>query len=287
MLADGTVEEGMEITAADLPVVTLGDFLENVSLLSAVDVDDEDSDNKVALMTVHSSKGLEFPYVFVTGLEENLFPSGGYMASESEIEEERRLCYVAMTRAKKVLQLSFASTRMRNGKHETNSPSRFVREINEKYILNPLRADEFDDENTGFGSKGGWGNTFAGNKQTFNPVNRSRMTSHTGNSTVRNAYGTSGPVKIERSRPSEPVRKPGAPTPFRRPQVVAKRVPDSEFVPSPIMDLKAGQRVEHNRFGLGKILEISGSPTDLKAKIIFDEYGEKILLLKYAKIRIV
>ena len=69
--------------------------------------------------------------------------------------------------------------------------------------------------------------------------------------------------------------------------MVAKRVPDSEFVPSPVMDLKVGQRVEHNRFGFGKILEISGSPTDLKAKIVFDEHGEKILLLKYAKIRIV
>ena len=116
MLADSA--EDVEISAGDLPTVTLGDFLENVSLLSAVDMeDDEDSDNKVTLMTVHSSKGLEFPYVFVVGLEENLFPSGGSLASENEIEEERRLFYVAMTRAEKAVWLSFASTRMRNGKH--------------------------------------------------------------------------------------------------------------------------------------------------------------------------
>ena len=286
MLADGTVEEGMELTAADLPVVTLGDFLENVSLLSAVDVEDEDSDNKVALMTVHSSKGLEFAYVFVSGLEETLFPSGGFLASESEIEEERRLCYVAMTRAKKVLQLSFASTRMRNGKHESNAPSRFVREIDECYILNPLQTDEFDDDTSGFGSKGGWGSTFNRNTHSDSAM-RSRTTSGSARSAYHNPYGSSGPVRVEHPKPSAPVRKPGNPTPFRRPQVVAKRVPDSEFVPSPVMDLKVGQRVEHNRFGFGKILEISGSPTDLKAKIVFDEHGEKILLLKYAKIRIV
>ena len=95
MQADGTVGEGVELTAADLPVVTLNEYLENVSLLSAVDMeDDEDSANRITLMTVHSSKGLEFPYVYVAGMEENLFPSGGFLASESDIEEERRLFYV-------------------------------------------------------------------------------------------------------------------------------------------------------------------------------------------------
>ena len=148
MQADGSVSEGAEITAADLPTVTLGDFLENVSLLSAVDMEDEEeTSNKIALMTVHSSKGLEFPYVFVTGMEENLFPSGGFLATESEIEEERRLFYVAMTRAKKAVVFSFASTRMRNGKHESNSPSRFVREVDPQYISNPLTADiDLDDD---------------------------------------------------------------------------------------------------------------------------------------------
>ena len=133
MQVDGDVEEGVELSAADLPVVTLADYLENVSLLSAADTaegeDGEDVNNKISLMTVHSSKGLEFPYVFVAGMEENLFPSGGSLASAQDVEEERRLFYVAMTRAKKCLQLTFASSRMRNGKHENNSPSRFIREI--------------------------------------------------------------------------------------------------------------------------------------------------------------
>ena len=230
MQADGTVAEGAEVSASDMPSVTLIDYLENVSLLSAVDVeDDEDGNNKVSLMTVHSSKGLEYPYVYVVGMEENIFPSGGFLSSETEIEEERRLFYVAMTRAKKVLQLSFTQTRMRHGKHESNSPSRFVREIDRQYVSNPIS-----------------------------------------------------------SRPSvqaQPVRSGIAPKPVSRPQTVQKRVPDADFVPTPILQLREGQRIEHNRFGFGEILEISGEVTDLKAKIRFDDHGEKILILKYAKIR--
>ncbi|MBO5979594.1 MAG: hypothetical protein J6Q12_04085, partial [Bacteroidales bacterium] len=111
----------------------------------------------------------------------------------------------------------------------------------------------------------------------------------------RNDYGRSGAVRTERPasssygthRPSPaPARRP-EPMPVRRPQPVAPRVADSDFVPTPILQLRAGQRIEHNRFGFGKILEISGNPADLKAKIAFDEHGEKILILKYAKIRAV
>ncbi|MCI7515057.1 MAG: UvrD-helicase domain-containing protein, partial [Bacteroidales bacterium] len=145
MQAEGTIGDDAEMTDDNLGIVTLSDYLENVSLLSSVDMeDDEDSSNRVALMTVHSSKGLEFPYVFVAGMEENIFPSGGMWSSESEIEEERRLFYVAMTRAMKMLFLSFASTRMRNGKHESNSPSRFVKEIDRKFIENPISASDED-----------------------------------------------------------------------------------------------------------------------------------------------
>ncbi len=264
MQADGTVAEGVELSASDLPTVTLGDYLENVSLLSAVDMeDDEETSNKIALMTVHSSKGLEFPYVYVAGMEENLFPSGGFMASEAEIEEERRLFYVAMTRAKKAVQFSFASTRLRNGKTESNSPSRFVKEVDPQYIANPLSSDVSEDVSSDsnessfrFGRRG-WNN---------------------------NAYGRSGAVRVEKVEKKEH-REPVV---MRRPQpVVAKRVPDSEFEPTPILQLRAGQRIEHNRFGFGQIVEISGAASDLKAKISFDEHGEKILILKYAKIRVV
>ena len=268
MQADGMVEDGVELASADLPIVTLGDYLENVSLLSAVDLeDDEESSNKIALMTVHSSKGLEFKYVYVAGMEENLFPSGGFMASESDIEEERRLFYVAMTRAKTALQFSFASTRMRNGKHESNSPSRFIREVDKKYIANPLSletaadASSSENEGLGFGRKS-WGGE-------------------------RNAYGRSGTVRVEKPQIRRESMAVSVPAPVRKPQVVPKRVPDADFEPTPILQLKAGQRIEHNRFGYGKIVEISGTPADLKAKISFDDHGDKILILKYAKIRMV
>jgi DNA helicase-2/ATP-dependent DNA helicase PcrA len=202
--------------------------------------------------------------VYVVGLEENIFPSGGFLASESEIEEERRLFYVAMTRAKTVLQLSFASTRTRNGKHESNSPSRFVKEIDSRYIENPLSSDMSDDTDSK-PSFTGWGSRQGGMQRRGDGTNN---------------YGRSGPVRSER-RP-EP---PRAPVPVRRPQVVQKRVADEDFVPTPVLQLKVGQRIEHNRFGFGRILEITGDVTDLKAKIAFDDHGEKILLLKYAKIR--
>ena len=274
MQAEGTVGEGVEIAASDLPKVLLGDFLENISLLSAVDMeDDEEGTNKVVLMTVHSSKGLEFPYVYVVGMEENIFPSGGWMASESEIEEERRLFYVAMTRAKKAVAFSFAQTRMRNGKHESNSPSRFVTEVDPAYIANPLSREREEGEvrRQSFGTwkkDGGQGRPGYQYGQSSRPE------------VVRRTPGQS-------PRPAQPLQRRTEPTPVRRPQTVPQRVPAADFEPTPILELRVGQRIEHNRFGFGKILEISGSPADLKAKIAFDEHGEKILILKYAKIRVV
>ena len=274
MQEDGTVGEGVELTPSDFSLVTLGDYLENVSLLSAVDLEDDESSNKVTLMTVHSSKGLEFPYVFVAGMEENIFPSGGFMISDAEVEEERRLFYVAMTRAKKAVVFSFAQTRTRNGKHESNSPSRFVKEVDPQYVANPLSSLIDDEDDQPRQSFGGWGKSYS-SKSGY-------------------AYGQSSKVQIER-RPvssSQPVRKPeplrrSEPVPVRRTQSVPKRVSDVEFEPTPVLQLKAGQRIEHNRFGYGKILEITGSVADMKAKIAFDEHGEKILILKYAKIRAV
>lgn len=274
MQAEGIVGEGVELRSADLPVVTLGDFLENISLLSAVDMeDDEEGTNKVVLMTVHSSKGLEFPYVYVVGMEENIFPSGGWMASESEIEEERRLFYVAMTRAKKAVAFSFAQTRMRNGKHESNSPSRFVTEVDPIYIANPISREREEGEVV---------------RQSFELRKKDGGQSRPGYQ-----YGQSSRPEVVRRapgqppRPAQPLQRRTEPTPVRRPQTVPQRVPAADFEPTPILELRAGQRVEHNRFGFGKILEISGSPADLKAKIAFDEHGEKILILKYAKIRVV
>ena len=236
--------------------MTLNDYLENVSLLSAVDMaGDEDSANKIALMTVHSSKGLEFPYVFVAGMEENLFPSGGLLATEADIEEERRLFYVAVTRAEKAVWLSFAATRMRNGKHESNSPSRFIREIDSRYIKNPLPQ------------KSSMSERYA-DQASDEPWRRHALAE-------------------KRLSGSSPFRKPEV-SARRTPPVsapVPKRVPDVDFIPTPVLELREGQRVEHNRFGYGTIVSISGDRSSLKAKISFDDYGEKILMLNYAKIR--
>lgn len=278
MQAEGLVGEGAELSAADLPVVTLDDYLENVSLLSAVDVeDDENGSNKVTMMTVHSSKGLEFPYVYVVGMEENIFPSGGFMASESDIEEERRLFYVAMTRAKKAVAFSFAQTRTRNGKHESNSPSRFVREVDQQYIANPLTVDMASEEERHHSSEG-WGRQAYSKKPGY-------------------AYGMSSRPEFVKKQPARPVSgapasRADAPVPKGRPanvspRPVPARVADADFEPTPILQLRAGQRIEHNRFGFGKIVEITGNAADLKAKIAFDGHGEKILILKYAKIRVV
>ena len=268
-----------ETDSRPLPVVTLGDYLENISLLSNVDVtDEEDTNNKVALMTAHSAKGLEFPYVFVAGMEENLFPSINMLSSASEIEEERRLFYVAMTRAKKCVGLSFASSRMRNGKHESNSPSRFIREIDPKYLANPLRDRDFeeeDDDVRGFG--------FGGFGSRFGRIPAPRQSYR---------YGASSGVTYSRpGRRSEPAAaaRPATPAPARRPvssAPAASRYDDATFVPSPMTDFSIGQRIEHNRFGPGRILDITGTVPELKAKIAFDDYPEpKTILLKYAKMR--
>ncbi|MCM1501896.1 MAG: UvrD-helicase domain-containing protein [Bacteroidales bacterium] len=315
MQADGSLAEGAELAEGDFPVVTLSDYLENVSLLSAVDVEEgDDVNNKISMMTVHSSKGLEYPYIYVAGMEENIFPSGGMMASESEIEEERRLFYVAVTRAKKAVSLCLATTRMRNGKHESNAPSRFVREIDSQYVDNPLSANDEDDNagySGGFGSRpygsaragghgqsrGAYGNSGGcggtgkyGNKYGGSQYGGQRGSQYGGqrggNPESGYSYGRSGAVKIERSAVSRTAAPKSGVTPIRRPNPAAPaRVPDTSFIPTPVLELKAGMRVEHNRFGFGDLIEITGDSSGMKAKIRFDDYGEKILLLNYAKLR--
>jgi len=243
--------EGLE-QSSEVPLITLADFIENVTLLSNVDLaEDEDESNKVAMMTVHSAKGLEFPFVFISGMEENLFPSGGMLASPQDIEEERRLFYVAVTRAREAVVLSYAQTRMRNGKHESNDVSRFVKEIDKQYIANPLRDED----------------------QSF-------VRSSTPSSSSTSAFRRfeTGPSSHSTPRMSVPRDVPTRPLPAK--------IPDSEFVPSPVDQLKLGVRVEHNRFGGGRIMEISGTAPELKARISFDAYGEKVIMLKYAKLRV-
>ena len=333
----GEEAEDYEAEGGEVGVFTLDDFLENVSLLSNVDVsEDEDTNNKVALMTAHSSKGLEFPYVFVAGMEENLFPSVSMLSAKPEVEEERRLFYVAMTRAKKAVRLSFAGTRMRNGKHESNAPSRFLKEIDPRYIENPLEEEDFD--NAGVTHEwGGFGSRFSGGRlDRFGIGGGNRI----GDGTARGAAGLPPERFGLRPHPSQagawapPVheatggyafrRQSSAPAssgsnkPFGRPSGASgsterpgsgawapraqrsaaiplegaqgvkeakSALADAYFVGVPMTELSVGQRIEHNRFGAGTILELSGRAPEMKAKIRFDDHGEKLLLLKYAKIR--
>ena len=266
--------ESQEAELPETPVVTLPEFLEDISLLTAVDLqDEEDSANKIALMTVHSAKGLEFPYVFVTGLEENLFPSSGMLASPSDIEEERRLFYVAITRAEKAVCLSYAQTRMRNGKHESNSPSRFIREIDSRYLENPLSED-------GIGSPG-----FEGGFRGFGSAHF-----RTGVGRSSSEYGRPRPEPYRRQygmvwNPVSSASEMSERREALKNRPLPPKIPDADFTPVPMEQLQVGQRVEHNRFGFGTILEITGRAPDKKAKIAFDKYGEKLLLLKFAKIR--
>ena len=271
LIEDGKYSDPSDVPDSELPLVTLPAFLENISLLSNVDVADDETSNKVALMTAHSAKGLEFPYVFVSGMEENLFPSGGWMLTEPELEEERRLFYVALTRAKTAVALTFAQTRMRNGKHESNAPSRFLREIAPQYLQNPLRKEDFqvdrsmddDDDHPGFRF-----GRFGGGRE-ISP--RASL----GRNDRMNARGANSPVGTPRPTTREAL--------LNRP--LPPKVPDAEFTPDPMSSFHVGDRIEHNRFGVGKVLTITGEVPDIKASIVFEKYGEKILLLKYAKIR--
>ena len=288
------VEEA-ENNGDEAPVVTLGDYLENVSLLSNVDTPNEEDDtNRVALMTVHSAKGLEFPYVMIVGLEENLFPSSNMVFSAQDLEEERRLFYVALTRAKKDVILAYAHDRFRNGRHEQNSISRFVREIDPKYLEKPLDEEEA----FGFAPRsgfGGFGSRF-GSHGTMSGSDRPSSGSRFGS-----PYGASSrPVTVPRTGPAGPSRqgfsgvsRPGSSSPapqagsspVRNPLPSKPEVQYADFEPVHMTELYEGERIEHNRFGPGKILSITGVVPELKAEVEFDHFGRKTLLLKYAKMR--
>ena len=271
LLEDGKIQDPTDVSDSELPNVTLSDYLENISLLTNNDVSDDEISNKVALMTVHTAKGLEFPYVYIAGMEENIFPSGGWMLTPKDLEEERRLFYVALTRAKNVLTVSFAQSRIRNGKHESNSPSRFLREIAPQYLDNPLRRNDFEhpsvmeEEPKGFGYSGGGVRWRKPDMEGSGKGGR-----FPGASAISSATGNLSPSR-------EPINRPVIP---EKPAVI-----DPNFVPDPMSTFNSGDQIEHNRFGKGVIIEITGVIPDLKAKVRFDQFGEKILLLKFAKLR--
>ena len=257
-VSNGSIDED-----TSMPILTISDYMESIALQSNIDAEDssneENSDNKVSLMTIHTAKGLEFRHVYVAGMEENIFPSGGWMLTPRDLEEERRLFYVAMTRAKQSLTLTFATERFRNGKTESNAPSRFLKELAPQYLDAPLRRDELM-------------------PAAAPDENRPRFGSGSADAGFRWRKPASQPARTL----VQPVSRPAAsrtPEPERPPLI------DPNFVPEPASSFRVGDAIEHNRFGAGKVLEISGQVPDLKAKILFEKYGEKLLLLKFAKIR--
>ena len=276
------VNEQREQSEDEEALFTLDIFLEDVSLLSNVDTSDPDeSGNKVALMTVHTAKGLEFPYVFIAGMEEHLFPSySEEMAiSPEDLEEERRLFYVALTRAEREVWIAFADSRMRNGRTSSNPPSRFVREIDSRYIANPLDEDQFSPASWGgFGSRGFRSEAGSG-RNAYLRNSASGGTAFSGRSAAADRSSSSDRIAAFPSRSSDSAvqRKPST--------TAAKAARYADFVPVPMTELYVGERIEHNTFGAGIILEITGTVPELRAKVRFDELGEKLLLLKYAKLR--
>ncbi|WP_312137698.1 UvrD-helicase domain-containing protein [Sphingobacterium sp.] len=233
----------------DLEEKGLDIFMQDIALLTNDDNDKDPNADTVSLMTIHSSKGLEFPVVFIVGLEENLFPSQLSLNSRTELEEERRLFYVAVTRAEKKLFLSYATSRYRWGTLNNCEPSRFLDE------LNPACLDlDFKPRlNTG------------GSSDDF----------------------TSERVTWQRKESSGDVFSKPKPKVVKTTSILPKaHVPTAGFAPSDTSGLQVGMEVEHERFGFGKVINLEGNKPDIKATIFFKELGQKQLLLKFAKLRI-
>lgn len=243
------------------PNLSLTDFLSEVSLLTDQDSDKEGDGEKVTLMTVHSAKGLEFRNVFVVGLEENLFPSGMAGDSPRAMEEERRLFYVAITRAEEHCYLSFAKTRFRYGKMEFGTPSRFLRDIDTRYLKLPQEAGlgrQIDDSAERFRRE-------RPKVQLINPTippRNLKKINTTSSSTASSSSNSSSPFSAS---------KGGSST-------------GSGMLPTAV---QPGQQIEHERFGLGEVLKVEGNGDNAKATIRFKNAGEKQLLLRFARFKVV
>ena len=247
--------------------VYLPDFLQEVALLTDLDSDDGDSNDKVTLMTIHSAKGLEFPTVFIVGLEENIFPSPMCTNSMRELEEERRLLYVAITRAEKHCILTCAQNRFRYGRMEYDTPSRFIRDIDPELL--DVQSE------TGGGKPSFGGSTFGGSRgpewmQNPRPV-------------ATQFRADSKPRAVAPRQPEKPV-DPFGPNFKRVYNAVAPQPMASDPNPS---DLHEGCTIEHQRFGVGTVVKIEGTGENTKATVAFRNAGTKQLLLKFAKFKII
>lgn len=234
--------------------VMLENYMEDVALITDLDSDKPEDHDKVSMMTVHMAKGLEFKNVFVVGLEENLFPSNQTGAKTAEeFEEERRLFYVAVTRAEENAFLSFARQRYKWGKLEFCNPSRFIEEIDSNYLDKPVERELsfFDNEPE---------------SQLARPVRNFQQPT---NKIVRNP--AANPIDLSLK--------------LKKLRDVKKEL--SEFDGSPSSDIQAGMIVEHQRFGRGKVLQVEGQVPNIKATVFFQNMGQKQLLLKFAKLKII
>ena len=245
------VEEQKELADA---TGALSEFLEDVALATDMD-NDKGDDNKVALMTVHLAKGLEFPYVYIVGMEEDLFPSAMSMNTRAELEEERRLFYVAITRAEKQAFLTYAQTRYRWGKLIDAEPSRFIEEIDDSYLeyLTPITEHKYKP---------------LIDSDIFDDIDKSKLRLR------KPSAGTppKGPTEAQLQK-------------LRRLKPVTSSA-DKNFSAEDA-NLSVGSMVEHVRFGIGKIVKIEGVGADTKAEINFENGGLKKLLLRFAKLSVI
>ena len=252
------------------PNISLTDFLSEIALLTDQDSDKADDGEKITLMTVHSAKGLEFKNVFVVGLEENLFPSGMVGDSPRALEEERRLFYVAITRAEEHCYLSFAKTRFRYGKMEFGSPSRFLRDIDIHYLKMPHEAGISRSVDEGVGRfrreiEGGF--------------------THSASPSRTTPFGSASSERKE--RPKAQIIAPSVPRNLKKVSTVSGGSQAMSSGPVSVAGLQAGQRIEHERFGLGEVMKVEGTGDNAKATIHFKNAGEKQLLLRFARFKVI
>lgn len=254
--------------------IYLADFLQEVSLLTDLESNEDEDTKKVNLMTVHSAKGLEFPHVFIVGLEENIFPSPMSCNSQKELEEERRLLYVAITRAERTCEITCARNRYRYGKMEFDTPSRFIQDINRSLLDIADFADEAsrsDNRYSSLASNGYSGNSY-GRFQNSRPVA---------------TQFKADPKPRQTSRPAGAYQLSGGN--FKR--VAHEQTPSPAASSSTSVaqagGVAVGQTVEHTRFGVGTVLNIEGTGENCKATVEFKNVGVKQLLMKFARLKVI
>ena len=251
--------------------VSLVDFLSEVTLYTDQDSDKADDEEKVTLMTIHSAKGLEFKNVFVVGLEENLFPSIMVIDSQRALEEERRLLYVAITRAEERCFLSYAKSRYRYGKMEFGSPSRFLHDIDEKYLRLPYQMKIPCSVDEGAGRF---------RREIEGGFTRSASPS-------RASFGSSS--SEQRARSKAQIIAPSVPRNLKKVSAVSgsSSAQSAASNAASVTGVRAGQMIEHERFGLGEVMKVEGTGDNAKATIHFKNAGDKQLLLRFARFKVI